>query len=102
MGQRYVSISIGNLISYLKKTLLSSDTVTCNFVECIHQTTKTNTFFSEPLPQKSQFSITLSFLINGETLINGEDGKFMLSGRVENFFYYIKIHVEGGKFLKIK
>ena len=46
--------------------------------------------------------VTLSFLINGETLINREDGKFMLSGRVENFFYYIKIHVEGGKFLKIK
>ena len=45
---------------------------------------------------------TLTFLINGETLINREDGKFMLSGRVENIFYYIKIHVEGGKFLKIK
>ena len=45
---------------------------------------------------------TLSFLINGETLINGEDGIFMLSGRMEKFFYYIKIHVEGGKFLKIK
>ena len=45
---------------------------------------------------------TLTFLINGETLIKGEDGKSMLSGRVENFFYSIKINVEGGKFLKIK
>ena len=45
---------------------------------------------------------TLTFLINGETLINGEDGKFMLSGRVEKFFYYIKINVEGGNFLKSK
>ena len=45
---------------------------------------------------------TLTFLINGETLINGEDGKFMLWGRVEKTFYYIKIHVEGGNFLKIK
>ena len=46
--------------------------------------------------------LTLTFLINGEALINGEDGKFMLLGKVENFFYYIEIHAEGGKFLKIK
>ena len=28
-----------------------------------------------------------SFLVNEETLTNGEDGKFMLSGRVEKFFF---------------
>ena len=35
-------------------------------------------------------------------LINREDFKFMLSGRVEKIFYCIKIHVEGGKFLTVK
>ena len=32
---------------------------------------------------------TLSFLINGE------GSKIFPTGRVENFFYYIKIHVKG-------
>ena len=46
--------------------------------------------------------LTLTFSINQETLINGEDGKFTLSGRVENISYYIKFPFEGGKFLKTK
>ena len=45
---------------------------------------------------------TLTFLINGETLINGEGSQILSKGRVEIKFYYIKIHVEGGNFLKIK
>ena len=39
------------------------------------------------------YVLTLIFLINGEVLIN-EEGR--------NFFYNIKIHVEGVKFLNIK
>ena len=37
----------------------------------------------------------LTFLINGETLINGEGGKILPTGRVEKYFIYIKDHVEG-------
>ena len=48
------------------------------------------------------FVSTLTFLTNGENLINGEDNKILPTGRVEKFFYFITIHVEGGKFLKIK
>ena len=48
------------------------------------------------------YMTTLTFLINGETLINGEGSKICSKGRVENFFYYIEIHVEGRNFLKIK
>ena len=60
-------------------------------------------FFHSMYPMVALFYIlTLTFLINGETLINGEGSKILSKGRVENFFYYIKIHVEGGNFLKIK
>ena len=45
---------------------------------------------------------TLTFLINGEALINREGSKILSKGRVEKKIYYIKIHVKGGKFLKIK
>ena len=45
---------------------------------------------------------TLTYLIDGEALINGEGGKVLPPGRVEKFFYYIKNHVEGGIFFKSK
>ena len=44
--------------------------------------------------------LTLTYLIPGEALINGEGGKIGQTGRVENLFYYIKNHVEAGIFLK--
>ena len=51
-------------------------------------------------PRTGKFNLT--FLINRETLIKVEGSKILSKGRVEKSFYYIKIHVEGGKFLKIK
>ena len=43
---------------------------------------------------------TLTYLIPGETLINGEGGKNSKRGGSEKMFYNVKNHVEGGKFSK--
>ena len=43
-------------------------------------------FQAKLMSKKNRLNLTLTFLINRETLINGETSKFMLAGRVEKSF----------------